>query len=181
MITRTHRMDGWLLRQQFKHRLKLIPKPKGTYNGMVKIMICPGGRLHWDGDYIRNYMVNTCQDLEDTCYEAFTQGRSTYAKKLVVRRAFAWRGRILKTCDLLKPISLRSTLDGMRHSPLVNYCRPVTVFVFPNSVQEIAISPHCAKRQVKMNAFYVYNNQWFTFRLLILCVGCKSVEGVSCI
>ena len=43
-------------------------------------MICPGGRLHWGGAYIRNYMVNTCQDLEDTCYEAFTQGRSTYAR-----------------------------------------------------------------------------------------------------
>ena len=41
----------------FRRCLKLIPKPKGAYNGTEKITICPGGHLHWGGAYIRNYTV----------------------------------------------------------------------------------------------------------------------------
>ena len=43
--------------QQFRRRLKLIPNPKGAYNGTEKITICPWGCLHWGSAYIRNYTV----------------------------------------------------------------------------------------------------------------------------
>ena len=48
-LARAHHVDRWLLLQQFMHRLKLIAKPKGAYNGTGYAL---------GGTYIRNYMVS---------------------------------------------------------------------------------------------------------------------------
>ena len=43
--------------QLFRRCLKLIPKPKGASNVTQKMMICPGGCLHWGSTYVGNHMV----------------------------------------------------------------------------------------------------------------------------
>ena len=43
------------------------------------------------------------------------------------------------------------------------------------------MSPHYTKTKAKINAFYVYNKQWFTFRLMVLCIFDESLWKLSLI
>ena len=53
--------------------------------------------------------------------------------------------------------------------------------LFPNLAQQIAIAPRYTKMKAKINAFYVYSNQWFTFTLMVLRIFDESLWKLSLI
>ena len=103
-IARAHHADEWLPLQQFKRRLK--PKPKRAYNGMGKITICPGGRLHWGGAYIRNYTVSPHSlSWSNFLYRVFTWMSAHPGA------SFAWLIRALRstalcTCEEVRKVCI---------------------------------------------------------------------------
>ena len=76
-LSHPHHADGQLPLQQFRRRLKLIPKPKGTYSGTEKITIRAEGHLHWGGAYIRNYMVSIFHNFKVVYIVLTVHGVST--------------------------------------------------------------------------------------------------------
>ena len=60
-------------------------------------------------EHTRQRSLNTCRDLEDTCYGVITRGKNTYARKWRLE-GHLLEGVFSRTCDMHKPISPRCTL-----------------------------------------------------------------------